>query len=366
MWLLLGEPHIALTCMVSVLVVACPCALGLATPTAILVGGGRGAERGILVKDAQALEQAGRIDTVVLDKTGTITLGRPQVVGVLPSPAVSERELLAVAAAAEKSSGHPLAQRRGGRGRLAGNLAGSGHGPGNRPGAGDPRPVPRDPRDRRHGRAAGEPVRFARGVGSTRPWTARRASGKRLSWWPRTTDCWAPSWWRIRWRRTAQRPWPSCSACGSRSSCCPATSRRRPSLSPGRWESSRVMAEVHPGDKQRVIEELQEQGHVVAMVGDGINDAAALATADLGIAIGSGADVAIESADIVLVQPDLRKVAGGHSTGPRNAPHDSAEPGLGVRLQCHLAPAGGRPDRAARRAGMCCICCPPCRPAPWP
>ena len=109
-WLLLGEPRTALTCMVSVLIVACPCALGLATPTAILVGSGRGAEQGILIKNAQTLEQAGRIDTVVMDKTGTITLGQPHVVQLLPSHDSDPRQLLATAAAAEKLSGHPLAQ----------------------------------------------------------------------------------------------------------------------------------------------------------------------------------------------------------------------------------------------------------------
>ena len=109
-WLSLGDPRTALTCMVSVLIVACPCALGLATPTAILVASGRGAEQGILIKDAQSLEQAGSVDTIVLDKTGTITQGRPSVVEVIPAAGVDPRRLVGMAAAAESLSGHPLAQ----------------------------------------------------------------------------------------------------------------------------------------------------------------------------------------------------------------------------------------------------------------
>ncbi len=110
MWLGLDQPRVALTCAISVLIVACPCALGLATPTAVLVGSGRGAEQGILVKDAQALEQAGRIDTVVLDKTGTITVGKPAVVQIVPAPDVTEATVLGTAAAVEQLSSHPLAQ----------------------------------------------------------------------------------------------------------------------------------------------------------------------------------------------------------------------------------------------------------------
>ena len=308
MWLLLGEPHIALTCMVSVLVVACPCALGLATPTAILVGGGRGAERGILVKDAQSLEQAGRIDTVVLDKTGTITLGRPQVVGVLPSPAVSERELLAVAAAAEKSSGHPLAQAV----VTAADSQGISPDP-----VTDLEIVPGQGILGRH--------RGTRVIVGTEELLASRSVS--LEAWDRhVVDA------QRRVGRTALLVAENDRLLGTilvADPVAPHSAAAVADLQRLRLEVvmlsgdkqataefvarqvgiARVVAEVHPGDKQRVIEELREQGHAVAMVGDGINDAAALATADLGIAIGSGADVAIESADIVLVQPDLRKVA---------------------------------------------------------
>ncbi len=307
-WLLLGEPHIALTCMVSVLVVACPCALGLATPTAILVGGGRGAERGILVKDAQALEQAGRIDTVVLDKTGTITLGRPQVVGVLPGPAVDERELLTVAAAAEKSSGHPLAQAV--------------------VSAADSQGISPDPvtdlevvpgqgiLGRRRGTrviVGTEELLASRSV-SLEAWNRQAVDAHRSV--GQTALLVAENDRLLGTILVADPVAPHSAAAvadlqrlGLEVVMLSGDKRATAEFVARQVGIVRVVAEVHPGDKQRVIEELRELGHAVAMVGDGINDAAALATADLGIAIGHGADVAIESADIVLVQPDLRKVA---------------------------------------------------------
>jgi Cu+-exporting ATPase len=306
-WLALGEPRTALTCMVSVLIVACPCALGLATPTAILVGGGRGAERGILVKDAQSLEQAGRIDTVLLDKTGTITLGQPRVVHLLPSRGTDERQLLATAAAAEKLSGHPLAHAVVAAAESQGIATDHADALEIVPGQGiacrrrgapvvvgteqllASRAVDLGPLDR----AA---VERGRGQGQT---ALLVAENNRLLGTILVADPPAPH--SAEAVAGLQRvPLEVIMLSGDKRATAEAIARQ--------VGISRVFAEVHPADKQRIVENLQREGHAVAMVGDGINDAPALVAADLGIAVGTGADVAIESADIVLVQQDLRKV----------------------------------------------------------
>ncbi len=306
-WLLLGEPRTALTCMVSVLIVACPCALGLATPTAILVGSGRGAEQGILIKNAQTLEQAGRIDTVVLDKTGTITLGQPHVVQLLPSHDSDPRQLLATAAAAEKLSGHPLAQAV----MTAAAAQGVDADPAETlevvPGEGivcrhrgaevvvgteqllsrwgvDLHALDRDALDRHR----------ARGQTALLVATHQRLLGTIL-----VADPLAPhSAEAIAGLRRV--PLDVIMLSGDKQITAAAVARQ--------VGIERVLAEVNPADKQHAVARLQRDGRTVAMVGDGINDAPALVTADLGIALGTGADVAIESADIVLVRQDLRQV----------------------------------------------------------
>jgi Cu+-exporting ATPase len=295
-----------LSACVAVLVVACPCALGLATPTAVLVGSGRGAEHGILIKEAHALEIAGRLTTVVLDKTGTVTLGKPQVVEIAPHDGVAEDDLLAVAAAAERLSQHPLAQclvdeaqRRGlaippadrlqvvpgagiraeseGRTILVGNerlletagvsLAGAG------------------PRlDRSRGQGA-SPLLVA-------------VAGRYLGLIA-VADPIAPR---------SREAVDDLRALGLEVRLLSGDHRQTVEAVARQAGIEQFDAEVLPADKEQVVRRLQQQGQVVAMVGDGINDAPALAAADLGIAIGSGADVAIETAEIVLVRSDLRDV----------------------------------------------------------
>jgi Cu+-exporting ATPase len=311
-WLLLGaEPRLpaALTAAVAVLIIACPCAMGLATPTAIMVGTAKGAEAGILVRDGAALEQALRVTAVVLDKTGTITRGQPSVVALRPAPGTSEAELLRVAAAVERGSEHPLAEAivreatgRGIESPPATEFSSTSGGgvqamvDGHRAMVGSERLLADGKVDvraleapAREMAAAGHtPVLVAlQGVAigviaiddTVKPESAtavRRLQEAGLDIWMLTGD------------RAAVA-----GAIGAQVGIPP----------------DRLLAEVRPGDKAAKVRALQDAGAVVAMVGDGINDAPALAQADLGVAIGTGADVAIEASDITLIGDDLRAVA---------------------------------------------------------
>lgn len=295
-----------LACMVSVLVVACPCALGLATPTAILVASGRGAEMGILIKEAHALEVAGQVTTVVLDKTGTITLGEPRVVEVLPMPRIGGDELLAVAAAAERLSQHPLAAAivaeataRGLEIPTASDLqvlAGKGIEAvvaGQKIAVGNERLLA----------AAGisaAPIEAqlsqARARGQTPLVVARNGQ---LLGVVVVADIVAPHS-RQAVQQLLARGLHVWLLSGDHRTTAAAVARE--------VGITEVRAEVLPQEKQQVVQELQRSGQRVAMVGDGINDAPALAAADLGLAIGSGSDIAIEAADIVLVGNDLQAV----------------------------------------------------------
>ena len=308
-WYVLGpEPRFlhALLAFVAVLIIACPCALGLATPTAIMVGTGRGAQMGVLIKDAEALEAIHRVRTVVLDKTGTITEGKPTLTDVLAAPDVAETDLLRLAASLERHSEHPLASAivagaqerrimlseaaqfealagRGARARVEGydillgnaallneynvdasrfeadmaRLSGEGK---------TPVLVAVD------GRAAGV-LAVADPIKATTPAAIARLRAMGIQVVMLTGDN----------RRTAD-----------------AIARQ--------VGVDQVLPEVLPAQKADEIKRLQETGQIVAMVGDGINDAPALAQADVGMAIGTGTDVAIEAADVVLMRGDLNSV----------------------------------------------------------
>ncbi|MCO6459680.1 MAG: copper-translocating P-type ATPase [Pirellulaceae bacterium] len=306
-WAVLGDAGTGVRCAVAVLVVACPCALGLATPTAIMVASGRGAEDGILIKNAQALELAGNVTTVILDKTGTVTLGRPRVCELLPAAADGESELLAVAVAVEQLSQHPLAkavldhaQQRGLSVEPAGQLQ-------TRPGEG----LEADDRGRR--RLVGNErllERHAVRVPDELP--AALAEHRRRG---RTALLVAEDQ-RYLGAIVVADP----VADGSREAVAGLRrlGMRVVMLSGDRRETAEsiaaevgiddVRAEVRPDEKQQVVRDFQGRGDVVAMVGDGINDAPALAAADLGVAIGSGADVAVEAADLVLIRARLELV----------------------------------------------------------
>lgn len=302
-WSLTGPDgwQTGLSCAIAVLVVACPCALGLATPAAVLVGSGRGAENGILIKDAQALETAGRLTSVVLDKTGTITLGRPEVSLVRPDGISAER-LLALAAGAERHSSHPLARavvRHAEQRNIQPIQADSSV---NVPGAG----------------IAAESDDGTILVGTRELLTQRdiaATNGAEAADQGQTVLQVALGNQRIgeivltdainEFSREAitdlQRLGLTVTMLsGDRQATAEAIAKQ--------VGIDRVIAQVKPDEKQAVIQRLQKEGQIVAMVGDGINDAPALAAADLGIAMGLGADVAIESADIVLARQDLRLV----------------------------------------------------------
>jgi Cu+-exporting ATPase len=304
--LLVGNWTQALASVVAVLVVACPCALGLATPTAILVGSGRGAELGILIKDAQALERAGDVKTVVLDKTGTVTQGRPAVVAVIPNEGVSDDELLTAAASAESLSQHPLGQaivaeteQRSLSFTPAHSLeivAGQGV---------------RAALDSRTILVGNERLVESAGLNCTSQQESLRslrehgqtpllvAEGDRMLGIVAVADPIAPH--SVEAVRQMQ-------AAGLDVHLLTGDNQATAMAVAQAVGIDHVIAEVLPDQKQAAVERLQGLGQVVAMVGDGINDAPALAAADLGIAISSGSDIAIDAADIVLVGRDLRAV----------------------------------------------------------
>ena len=306
-WLLTGHSvEFSLSVGISVLVISCPCALGLATPTAIMVGTGRGAANGILIKSAEALETAHSVNTVVLDKTGTITQGKPVVTDVLPVGAERD-ELLTVAASLEKRSEHPLAEAIAAEAEKARlTLLPVEHFE-QIPGQGLRAAV--DGRDclagnRRMMEAngiSGDPL-FSRGEalaedGKTPLYFAREG---RLLGLIAVADVVKP---------TSAQAVAELSGMGIEVVMLTGDNERTAEAIRRQVGVDRVVAEVLPQDKEREIRRLQEGGKKVAMVGDGINDAPALARADVGIAIGAGTDVAIESADIVLMRSDLLDVS---------------------------------------------------------
>jgi Cu+-exporting ATPase len=306
-WYAVGpEPRLtfALTAFIAVLIVACPCAMGLATPTAIMVGTGRSAEAGILFRTATALELAGRVDTVVFDKTGTLTLGRPTVEAVLPEIGVAARDLLDLAASAERGSEHPLARaivarantdELGFRG-ADGFVAHAGGGveavvDGRRVVVGSARflaergvPVAEASTEAVRGRTVvwvavdGAPLGRIAIADPVRPEGRQAVADLQRA----GIDVWLLS--------------------GDQQSTADAVA-----AAVG-IPADRVRGAVLPDGKAAAIGDLRGDGRVLAMVGDGVNDAPALAAADLGVAIGSGSDVAIEAADVTLMRDDPRAV----------------------------------------------------------
>jgi Cu+-exporting ATPase len=283
-WLLFAPVAMAVVNAVAVLIIACPCAMGLATPTAIMAGTGRGAGRGILFKGGEALEAAARVDTVVLDKTGTITTGKPRVTGVRVSNGFSEDEVIALAAAVEQWSEHPVAHAilaRAGAGRPETStafraIAGRGAeavvaGRTVRVGRGDAGAIAVDV----DGVRAGE-LEIADEVKSGARDAVGALHAMKIEVWMITGDH----------ERVAREV------------------ARETGI-----DAARVLAGVLPERKQIEVARLRSEGRRVAMVGDGINDAPALASADVGIAIGTGTDIAIEAGGVILMRGDPRGVA---------------------------------------------------------
>lgn len=303
-WLILGHSFdFALSIGIAVLVISCPCALGLATPTAIMVGTGKGAENGILIKSAECLETTHLVNTVVLDKTGTVTEGKPKVAKLVPAQGVTEAQLLSVAAALEKPSEHPLA------------------------GA-----VLQEAQSRSIAFAAAENFRAIAGEGLSGTVSGKAVLAGNLKLMRNhkielngydniadnlAKDGMTPLYFAEDGRflgviACADPIKPGSAqavadfrALGLDVILLTGDHRRTAEAVAKQAGISEVIPEVMPQDKERVVREIQARGKKVAMIGDGINDAPALMRADVGIAIGAGTDIAIESADIVLMKSDL-------------------------------------------------------------
>ncbi len=308
-WAMLGpEPSLlrAVGAAVTVLIVACPCAMGLATPTAIMVGTGKGAERGVLIKSAAALELLHRADTIVFDKTGTLTVGRPEVTDVIAAPGESDEAALALAAAAEQAAEHPLGEAIV---RLA-KERGLGLPPiaefASLPGYGI-EALAVDGRVFLGSRGLMDQRGIEVGALASRA-EALQAAGKtviycafagRLLALIAAADVLKPE---------AAGTLRALRAQGLDVVMLTGDNAHTAKAIAAQVGISRVLAEILPEDKARQVAALRAGGHLVAMVGDGINDAPALAGADVGIAMGSGTDVAIEAADVTLMRGDLRGV----------------------------------------------------------
>jgi Cu2+-exporting ATPase len=290
-----------------VLIIACPCALGLATPMSIMVGIGRGAREGVLIKDAEALELMEKVDTLVIDKTGTLTEGAPRVQQVIAAEGFTESEVLAYAAALEKMSEHPLAQAivdyaqqqksvsravekfeavpgQGVRGYIGGRPAALGN-PGMMRDAGVAT-APLEAEAQRL-RELGHTVMFV-------------GAGGRLAGLISVAD---PI------KSTTREAIAQLRASGLRIVVLTGDNATTAAAVARQLGLEEIKAEVMPADKYKAVQALQYQGRIVAMAGDGVNDAPALAAANVGIAMGTGTDVAMNSAHIVLVKGDLRGIA---------------------------------------------------------
>ncbi len=308
-WWLAGNFPQGLLAFIAVLIIACPCALGIATPAALMVGVGKGAEAGILIRGAEVLERAQKLTAVIFDKTGTLTRGEPNVTDVIPLSGSKEEEILRLAAAVEIGSEHPLgeaivraaAHRQMALPKVTGFEAIPGHGI--------------------RGEVEGKNVLLGNRRFFTRegiePTTAEgslarlESEGKTamlvgingtLAGVIAVADTLKPE---------AKEAVASLRREGIEVILLTGDNERTAKAIAKELGIERVIAEVLPGDKAKVVQELQQQGKVVAMVGDGVNDAPALATADIGIAIGSGSDVAKETGGIILVKNDVRDVVAG-------------------------------------------------------
>lgn len=306
-WLALGASwHFALTIAISVLVISCPCALGLATPTAIMVGTGRGAKSGILIKSATALETAHKIDTVILDKTGTITAGKPVVTDILPIK-ITENELLAFAAGLEKLSEHPLGEAIVAAAEAKQLVL---------PEVGNYKQIPGQgvTAELSGAECAAGNLKLLAALDVDVSSLMERydklaAQGKTPLYFVRAGELLGCIAVADTVKPTSREAIGKLQAMGLRVLMVTGDNQATAEAIRAQVGVDEAVAQVLPQDKEAVIRKLQQEGHIVAMVGDGINDAPALARADIGIAIGAGTDIAIEAADMVLIKSDLLDVA---------------------------------------------------------
>jgi P-type Cu+ transporter len=315
-WLISGQSVVfSLTIFISVLVIACPCALGLATPTAIMVGTGKGAELGILIKSGEALEMIPRVQMIVFDKTGTITAGKPEVTDVLAAAGVEKRTLLQMAASAEKASEHPLGEATVRAAAIEGLELLKADAFSAIPGQGIEVRIGEDlilagngklmlDRSVSQDSLTGEADRLA-GEGKTPMLIALNGH---LAGIIAVADMIKPG---------SAQAIDALHKMGIQTTMITGDNPKTAGAIARQAGIDHILAEVLPQDKAVEIKRLQDQGLKVAMVGDGINDAPALAQADIGIAIGTGTDVAIESADIVLMRGDLLEVPTAIRLGKR-------------------------------------------------
>lgn len=306
-WLVLGASwHFALTIAISVLVISCPCALGLATPTAIMVGTGRGAKSGILIKSATALETAHKIDTVILDKTGTITAGKPVVTDILPIK-ITENELLAFAAGLEKLSEHPLGEAIVAAAEAKQLVL---------PEAGNYKQIPGQgvTAELAGAECAAGNLKLLEALNVDvsslmDQYDKLAAQGKTPLYFLRAGELLGCIAVADTVKATSKEAIGKLQAMGLHVLMVTGDNRATAEAIRTQVGVDEAVAQVLPQDKEAVVRKLQQEGHIVAMVGDGINDAPALARADIGIAIGAGTDIAIEAADMVLIKSDLLDVA---------------------------------------------------------
>ena len=307
-WLLLGAgTEFALSIAISVLVISCPCALGLATPTAIMVGTGRGAANGILFKSAEAIEKLQGIDTVVLDKTGTVTEGKPVVTDIVLASSIAEKEFLTIAASLEKLSEHALGMAIVKEAERQNLILEKVTGFTQTPGQG----ISGNIHDI-HYSAGNARLLAALDITPDSPWQQRAEElaedGKTVLYFVREKTLMGLIAVADTIKPFSRAAIEKLQAMGLDVIMLTGDNAKTAAAIQRQTGIAQVLAEVLPQDKEREIRQLQEKGKKVAMVGDGINDAPALARADVGIAIGAGTDIAIESADVVLMKSDLMDV----------------------------------------------------------